>query len=81
MEKPDNCEIDDYESYLSQNIRHELIHAFLDESGLETNWHHLQEWGHDETVVDWFAIQIPKIETAWKHIIEERKKENDRSKC
>lgn len=31
------------------------------ESGLQSNWQHIEEFGHDETTVDWFAIQSPKI--------------------
>lgn len=42
-------------------LRHEIIHAFMYESGLGFNWKHGCECGHDETVIDWFAIQSPKI--------------------
>lgn len=42
-------------------IRHELIHAFLFESGLGFNWEHNTAMGHDENFVDWFALQYPKI--------------------
>jgi hypothetical protein len=31
------------------------------ESGLQSNWEHNQEFGQDETTVDWIAIQLPKI--------------------
>lgn len=37
-------------------LRHEIIHAFMYESGLWTNC----DW-HTEEMVDWFAIQMPKI--------------------
>jgi hypothetical protein len=47
-----------------KQLRHEVIHAFMAESGLQANWEHKQEFGHDETTVDWFAIQIPKITKA-----------------
>lgn len=43
-------------------LRHELIHAFLFESGLDEN----SEWGTDETLVDWIAIQFPKMEAAFE---------------
>lgn len=36
--------------------RHELIHAFLYESGLD-----VCSWAKNEEVVDWFAIQAPKL--------------------
>lgn len=44
-------------------VRHEIIHAFLFESGLGFNYEH-KPFGHDETMVDWLAIQWPKI----KHV-------------
>ena len=42
-------------------LRHEIIHAFLYESGLGDN----SDWGTDETLVDWIAIQFPKIAKAF----------------
>lgn len=42
-------------------LRHEIIHAFMAESGLQADWYHQEDFGHDETTVDWFAIQFPKI--------------------
>ena len=49
--------------YLQQKqLRHEIIHAFLAESGLQSNVKHSDEFGHDETMVDWIAIQWHKIE-------------------
>lgn len=44
-----------------KQLRHEITHAFMSESGLQSNWEHIQRFGHDETTVDWFAIQSPKI--------------------
>ena len=41
-------------------IRHELIHAFMDESGFGDCFEH-KDFGQEETVVDWFAYQMPKI--------------------
>lgn len=54
------CNLDNFESYQKKIIRHEIIHAFLFESGLHENWKH-EEWGHDETYVDWIASQFPKL--------------------
>ena len=42
-------------------LRHELIHAFLFESGLGFSWQHPEQFGHDETTIDWFARMSPKI--------------------
>lgn len=43
-------------------MRHEILHAFLFESGLAEN----SDWAQNEEIVDWFAIQGPKIIQAWK---------------
>ena len=43
-----------------KNHRHEIIHAFMEESGLSGNFEH-KTIGIEETTVDWFAIQSPKI--------------------
>lgn len=42
--------------------RHEIIHAFLFESGLAEN----SSWAQNEEMVDFFAIQLPKIWEAYK---------------
>ena len=53
--------VEDFIAYQKQTLRHEVIHAFMSESGLQDSWQHAQQFGHDETTVDWFAIQSPKI--------------------
>lgn len=48
-------------------LRHEIIHAFLNESGLRCEAHIPTEgWAYNEEMIDWLAIQIPKIITAFK---------------
>lgn len=48
-------------------FRHEIVHAFFDESGLKFNTTNLdQHWADNEEMVDWFAIQGPKIMRAWR---------------
>lgn len=42
--------------------RHEIIHAFLFESGLAEN----SVWAQNEEMVDFFAIQFPKLLDAFK---------------
>jgi len=59
-----DSEIGNFEPYQKQVKRHEIIHAFLFESGLGADWFH-PEFGHDETSVDWFASQYPKIHRAF----------------
>ena len=51
----------DLESYQKQVVRHEIIHAFLLESGLDSNSNSADNWAVNEEMVDWFAIQSPKI--------------------
>ena len=51
----------DNEYARNSTLRHELIHAFLFESGLGFDWRQATNHGHDETTIDWFAHQWPKI--------------------
>lgn len=43
-------------------LRHEITHAFLFESGLAEN----SIWALNEEMVDWIAIQGPKLYDAWQ---------------
>lgn len=43
-------------------IRHEIVHAFLFESGLAEN----SDWAQNEEIVDWIAMQGPKIYKTWQ---------------
>ena len=56
-------------SYTSKVIRHELIHAFLYQSGLDINTN--KEWARNEEMVDWLALQLPKISYA-ATVVEEK---------
>ena len=58
----------DYQAYQKASSRHEIIHAFMIESGLDGNWEHANKFGPDETTVDWFAIQSPKIFKVFKEL-------------
>lgn len=51
------------ESMEKQTLRHEIIHAFLNESGLGVNTFASEQipWSQNEEMVDWFAIQFPKL--------------------
>lgn len=42
-----------------KTLRHELVHAFLYESGLFNNTN--SDWAKNEEVVDWIAIQFEKM--------------------
>lgn len=57
----------DLEGYIKTVIRHEIIHAFLFESGMDANTHCCEiGWARNEEMVDWFAIQFPKILETFK---------------
>lgn len=47
-------------------LRHEIVHAFLFESGIDQNSWPTDAWGVNEEMVEWFSIQGPKIYQAWK---------------
>lgn len=47
-------------------LRHEIIHAFFYESGLDTSSLRYEAWARNEEMVDFFAIQFPKIIKAMK---------------
>lgn len=51
-------------------LRHELIHAFLFESGLDANSNGIEAWASNEEMVDWIAIQLPKIMAAYENIVD-----------
>lgn len=53
--------IKDLDVYRKKVLRHEVIHAFLFESGLWNNSGNVTAWGQSEEIADWFAIQSPKI--------------------
>lgn len=62
--KPEH-DFDYFETYQRKILRHEIIHAFFYESGLQENFEHPNRYGHDETTVDWFAVQWTKIHKAF----------------
>ena len=57
---PDTYKVD-VEWYRKKVLRHEIIHAFLHESGLEENSNNAEMWARNEEMVDWIALQFPKI--------------------
>lgn len=54
----------DLKDYINKNIRHEIIHAFLFESGLANE----SSWALNEEMIDWFARQFPKIQKVFKDL-------------
>lgn len=42
-------------------VRHEVIHAYLMESGLNGSANQTDCWARNEEMIDWFALQMPKL--------------------
>ena len=56
------CDCEDFSFIQKKTLRHEIVHAFLSESGLFNNTYNVDAgWAKNEEMVDWFAIQSPKI--------------------
>lgn len=49
-------------------LRHELIHAFLFESGMDQSSAAHEAWAVNEEMIDWMAIQMPKIMAAYESV-------------
>lgn len=59
-------DVENFDWLMKKQLRHEIIHAFMAESGLQCNFEHANKFGHDETMVDWVAIMFPKMQEAFK---------------
>lgn len=50
-----------------ENLRHEIVHAFFNESGLAWSSTNLNKaWAKNEEMVDWIARQGTKLYKAWQ---------------
>lgn len=58
--------VKDLVAYQKKVLRHEIVHAFLYESGLWQNSYASKCWAQNEEMVDWIAIQEPKIHKAFE---------------
>lgn len=60
--------VSDVEVYQKKVLRHEITHAFFIESGLmgHTNQSEYGGGTNDEQMVDWIALQGPKLFNVWK---------------
>ena len=57
------------ETYRKRTLRHEIMHAFLNESGLSDSSNRFDgAWAKNEEMVDWFAIQSPKIFAVYQNL-------------
>ena len=57
------------EQYRKKTLRHEITHAFLNESGLtdDTSVPNCG-WARNEEMVDWIATQFPKMQKAFEEV-------------
>ena len=54
---------------MKETLRHEIIHAFFNESGLQDSANKFDgAWSKNEEMIDWFAIQPPKIFKLFKEL-------------
>ena len=55
--------LEDLDAYEKKVTRHEIVHAFLSESGLQAC-----SWAAKEEIVDWIACQFPKMLKAFEEV-------------
>ncbi len=65
--KTEDSDLGNWEWYRAKILRHEIIHAFFFESGLQENFQS-KPWGIMETLVDWIAIQFPKMQKIFEDL-------------
>lgn len=65
-ERDEPLALRDLDAYSRKVLRHEITHAFFYESGLSCNAADCERWPMNEEMVDWIAIQGPKLMEAWK---------------
>lgn len=65
IEREISGNLNDMNRYIKKVMRHEIIHAFLFESGLAECSGEAEAWALNECMVDWFARQGEKIYRAW----------------
>lgn len=57
------------EAFQKEVTRHEIVHAFFNESGLCDCSNEVGgAWARNEEMVDWIALQGVKIYNAWKSV-------------
>lgn len=72
------CDMKTYPGYEEENpgylnivekqiLRHEIVHAFFNESGLQDSClQYSGGWAKNEEMVDWIALQAPKLLKAFE---------------
>jgi len=64
----DKNEGKDWNSMEAETLRHEIIHAFMYESGLWSCSNDQKAWAINEEMIDWMAIQFPKIQKVFDQV-------------
>lgn len=64
--EPDENSKADLGSYQKKVLRHEIVHAFLSESGLDASSNGTRSWATNEEMVDWIARQHSKLHAAFE---------------
>ena len=64
--EPDGTSLADLGEYQRKVIRHEIVHAFLYESGLAECSGSVDSWATNEEMVDWIARQHSNLHKAFK---------------
>lgn len=62
--KDDVMCVDNFEEFKKKVLRHEVFHAFFGESGLRSQ----SDYAENEELIDWLAIQSPKIFKVFKEL-------------
>lgn len=58
----DDMSVEDLEYHLKKVLRHEIVHAFMYESGLDIN----SDYARNEELIDWIALQFEKMLKAFE---------------
>ena len=61
LENKNEMSYENKEAVKRAALRHEIIHAFLHESGLWSDSATVEAWGTNEEITDWIALQSPKM--------------------
>ena len=64
----DSETVSDVANYIKKVMRHEIIHAYLFESGLAECSGAVNSWAKNEEMVDWIARQFPKMKRTMEEL-------------